>query len=136
MANVGKLNFDNGLKRYIINEDENVYIEFNPSDVSILTRLKEIMEKIEKKNIEFDSGEISPEKMEKEVRGYIDYMLNAPVSEKIFGKASCLSPCLNGKMLFMNFLDALAPALRKDISVAVKKTGQNIEKYTSNIVEE
>jgi hypothetical protein len=66
----------------------------------------------------------------------IDYMLNAPVSDKVFNGANCLSPCLNGKQLYMNFLDALAPALRKDIAKAVKKTGKNIESYTSKIVDE
>lgn len=137
MANsVGSINFDDGLKRYEINGNKDCVITFNPSDAAMAKRMEKLIAELEAREAEFKSGDMTGEELDKEVRRMIDYALNAPVSEKVFGNANCVSPCLNGKQLYMNFLDALMPVLKADINEAVKKTGENINSYTSQVVDE
>jgi hypothetical protein len=134
--NLTNLNFEDGLKRYKINGDENNIIAFNPSDVAILKRLEKTQETLKDKEKEYDSGNISAEALDKEVKRLIDYVFNAKIADQIFKGANCISPCLNGHLMIINFFNALAPQLKKDVNEAIKKTGQNIEAYTSQVVDE
>ena len=43
MSNMENLSFDEGLKSYKINGDPNRILRFNPGDVNILTRYKEVV---------------------------------------------------------------------------------------------
>ena len=100
------LHFDDGLKRLVINGDENRIIVVNPTDVGIVARYKEKLPEIEKLSAENGNSEEIPDILDKKVREFVDYIIGSPVSETVFGKTNCLSMA-GGQTIFENFLTGI-----------------------------
>ncbi len=133
------INFNNGYKEYAINGDENCIVRFVPSDFGILDRINKsipVIENIHKKysDLKNDTTEISDMMVscDKEIREQINYIFGNDVCTPAFGETNCLSPA-GGNLLYQNFLDALLPILKKDITAEKEKTVKNIQKYTAQV---
>lgn len=105
---MGALNFQTSKKTYTVNG--NCEISFNPTDISFVNRLFELMDKLEKQHNEPSQ---QPEDVfayaaqrDKEMRAEIDALFGEPVCDKIFGSTNVLSPS-GGLPIAMNFLLAL-----------------------------
>ncbi len=134
MANI---NIETGRERITINSDPDKVIELNLSDGSIITRLekakaeideffgkiKDIADKEDKESAELISD------TEKKIREKIDYIFDYPVSDVIFGNASCIST-KNGVTFFERAINALMPLYEKAIKTEQKKSLERTEKYT------
>ncbi len=135
------IHFETGKQRFTINGDESKYIEFNPNDDGILTRLRNIQNEIEKRQNELSKIErVDREKttsmlsdLDKFIRNKIDYLFDSDVSNIVFGNTSCLST-LNGVPLYERFIDAVLPILEKNIKTEMKKSNTRIEKYAGKYV--
>lgn len=143
------LRFDEGYKEFNINGDESRVIRFNPADYGLLERFstakKKILEAVTEleKDITIDpSGEASDElegaaelirKVRELINNQIDYIFNAEVSHAAFGNQSPIST-VKGKFLFERFLEAVMPAVEKEIKSEQVASQKRIDKYTKQVV--
>lgn len=133
------LNFKTNVKTYDINGDKNRIISVNTTDYAILDRIKKSLKNIEKIADEYRTKTISNDDeandlfvaADKRIREQINYIFGADVCDIVFGNVNCFSPCDDGSALFENFINAIVPEIRKDITEAQKKQSKHIEKYTA-----
>lgn len=137
------IKFESGVKQYSINGDENAVISIRTNDYAILDRIKKALKNTEQISQEYKGKQVNSDddaneifvSADKKIREQINYIFNADVCSKAFGQANCLSPCDDGNVLFENFLNAIVPLIRSNISAAQKEQNKRIEKYTSQAKE-
>ena len=133
---MNNLSFDNGFKELSINGDENRVIRFNPCDYELIKRAEGIYERLDKEFGEIDKKDIDTlDKLSEKdiaVRKEIDYLLNAEVSNVVFGKTNCLS-ISNVNYIFDNFLTALMGYIETSIKEEEKKNNDITKKYTKQV---
>ena len=64
----------------------------------------------------------------------VDYMLNAPVSEKIFSVMGPFSPLENGKFYVEVILKAIAQAIREENEERARQVEEKISKHTEKYI--
>lgn len=122
--------FEDGYKEFMINNDPDRTIRFNPSDVGIAERFREAYKAIDRlvqEKREGDTVELIRE-MDEGIKEQIDFIFNQPVSEKVFGGQSPMAP-VAGKMLFERFLEAVLPVITESIGKEKKASSERIGKY-------
>lgn len=136
MPNV--INFDEGLKQYTINGDENRVIKFKPTDFDMIARMKKTKKVFEKYAEEMkNKGASSEEPFEmaneysEKIKEQINYMFGYDIADVVFEKGNCLSICDNDNPVFLNFFNAVFPIITQDIEETQKKLDKNVKKYTS-----
>ena len=142
------LKIDDGYKEFMINDDPGRVIRFNPSDVAILTRIRDSVERIEQslKDSENDFA-LNPdgtpaEQMEQAgeavrnvtelVKEQINYIFNADVSEAVFGNQSPLS-LVGGVPLYERFLNVVIPEIEKAVKAEQKLSEKRVSKYVEMV---
>ena len=142
------LKIDDGYKEFMINDDPNRVIRFNPADVAILTRIRDSVGRIEQslKDSEDDFA-INPDgtpadKMEQAgdavrkvtelVKEQINYIFNADVSEAVFGNQSPLS-LVGGVPLYERFLNVVIPEIEKAVKAERKLSEKRVSKYVEMV---
>jgi len=145
------LRFDEGYKEFMINDDPNRVIRFNPADYGIIERFnkarKDIIAEMEKIQKDFDlKPDGSPdvpedeleeaagiiEKVRKLICDKIDYIFGNPVSEVVFGTQSPLSS-VKGVPLFERFIQAAQPFIEAEVKAEQEASKKRIEKYTKQV---
>ena len=145
------IRFDEGYKEYMINDDPNRVIRFNPADYGIIERFnkarKDIIAEMEKIQKDFDlkpdgSPDVSEdeleeaagiiEKVRKLICDKIDYIFGNPVSEVVFGTQSPLSS-VKGVPLFERFIQAAQPFIEAEVKAEQEASKKRIEKYTKQV---
>jgi hypothetical protein len=141
------LRFDDGYKEFMINDDPNRVIRFNPADFSIIERIKTAYDEIEKSmkvenDIELKADGTPVEQLGQGaeiVRGIndtikkqIDYIFNSPVSDMVFGNQSPLG-MVKGVPLYERFLNAVIPVIEKEVKEETEASRKRISKYTSQV---
>jgi hypothetical protein len=138
------LSFDDGYKEFTINGDANKVIRFNPSDFSIIERIKVAYDAIDKataidKDIELKADGTPLEELGKAaeivkginntIKNQIDYIFNSPISDMAFGKQSPLS-MVGGQPLYVGFLNVIIPVVEKEVKAQQIASKKRISKYT------
>lgn len=145
------LRFDDGFKEFMINDDPNRVIRFNPADYGILERLNTVQKEITKEvdalledidikpdgspDVPDDDFEAAAEilsKARKMICDKTDYIFGNPVSEAAFGTQSPLSS-VKGLPLFERFIRAAQPFIEKEVIAEQKASQKRINKYTSQV---
>jgi hypothetical protein len=141
------LNFDDGYKEYTINNDPSRVIRFNPSDFSIIERIKTAYDEIDKvtqidEDIELKADGTPVDELGRaaeivtrinnKIKDMIDYIFNSQVSDKVFGKQSPLS-IVKGRPLWQGFLECIEPVLKSEIKKAQEESQKRISKYTKQV---
>jgi len=142
------IRFDDGYKEFMINDDPNKVIRFDPTDFAIIERFNNAMKNIEKatENLENDvnidsKGEPLSEleeaaeavaKVNKLIKDQIDYIFDSPVSEMVFGNKSPLA-LVKGVPLFERFIMAAKEAIEKEVKKEMEASQKRIEKYTKQV---
>lgn len=138
MGNVIKIN--DGYKTYdIVNQDDKLLgsFSFNPSDTNIIHRHAEVVEALEKLelNISANKDETSLNEAFKAVEGVvyekINYLLNADVAENFFSIMGPFSPLASGQYFIETVIDAIGQAISAETGERVKKINSKIRKHTS-----
>lgn len=137
---MNKISFDNGMKSFTINDDENCVIRFNPSDLGIVSRFKDTKARIETISKKYDSLQNSNidnaadilSECDKDMRDTINYILGNEVCSKAFGTTNVCSNA-GGQPIALNFLEAVLPYIKQYVSEEAKKSEKNVNKYTSQI---
>lgn len=134
------INFDDGYKRYILNDDENKIIRVNVTDFNILDRYTKAQTDMQALIEEMQSdSEATPEKIasyDKRIRENINFIFGSDVCTAAFGTANCLSVVSNGSMLFESFLDALMPQVQADMDISLEVAKKRTDKYITAVVGE
>lgn len=145
------IRFDDGFKEFMINDDPNRVIRFNPADYGILERFntahKEMLSELEALGSDID---INPDgtpnvpeneleeaakllgKTRKIICDKVDYIFGNPVSEIAFGTQSPISS-IKGLPLFELFINAARPYIEKEVMAEQKASQKRVEKYTKQV---
>mgnify|MGYP007127327939 FL=1 len=114
MSNMENLSFDEGLKSYKINGDPNRILRFNPGDVNILTRYKEVVNNLNEIANELPDAKIKPDGTAEDnaeivgaqltafneaLKKQINYLFNADVYDVLFAGQSPLCRVGTGRKL-------------------------------------
>lgn len=138
MGNVIRIN--DGYKTYdIVNQDGKLLgqFSFNPSDTNIIHRHAEVVEALEKLEMEISAKEEekSLDKAFKEIEAVvyekINYLLNADVADNFFSIMGPFSPLASGQYFIESVIDAIGQAISAETGVRVKKINSKIQKHTS-----
>lgn len=134
------IKFDDGYKRYILNDDESKIIRVNVTDFNILDRynkaqadMKALIEEMQ------NDSDATPEKIasyDKRIRENINYIFGSDVCTAAFGTANCMSVVSNGSMLFESFLNALMPQVQADMDISLEVAKKRTNKYIAPVVGE
>jgi hypothetical protein len=142
------IRFDDGFKEFMINDDPNRVIRFNPADYGIIERFNNALKNIEKatesleNDVNIDSkGEPLSEleeaaeavaKVNKLIKDQIDYIFDSPVSDMVFGNKSPLA-LVKGVPLFERFIMAAKEVIEKEVKKEMEASQKRIEKYTKQV---
>lgn len=138
MGNVIKI--DDGFRTYdIVNQDNKLLgsFSFNPSDTNIIHRYTEVVESLEKLEMEIDENadEKNLNDAFKSVEGVvfekINYLLNSDVADNFFSIMGPFSPLASGQFFIESVLDAIGQAIQSETGARVKKINSKIQKHTS-----
>ena len=125
------INFDEGYKRYIINDDESRVIRINVTDLGLKKRLEDAAANVSAA-LESIGDEPTFEQayeVDAIIRKELDDALGQGVCDTVFGRANVLSPLEGGGTLIQSFFDAFLPAIREDIEQAAKAAAERVDKY-------
>ena len=124
------LDFQSARKTYTVNGGEE--ISFDPTDINFVNRLFNLMDMLEKQQIEEPPQEPKEvfdraAKKDAEMRAEIDAVFDEPVCDKVFGKTNVFSPA-GGLPICMNFLLAVIDEIDAAAEVETK-TSPRIDAY-------
>lgn len=132
-------------KKFRINGDNTRIVELNPSDVNIVSRLKEgykklnslaetagtLLVKKEDATVEEELDEVSSalEKLDSEMRELIDYIFDGSISEAVSGGMNMYS-LYNGQFWFEHCIEVLAKLYHNNFEEEFKKMSSRMNKHT------
>ena len=134
------ITIDDGLKTYDIQNKEGKLLgqfSFNPSDTNIIHRHAEVVEALEKLELDISSTEDKAsldeafKAVESVVYEKIDYLFNAPVAKDFFCIMGPFSPLASGQYFIESVIDAIGQAISAETGARVKKINSKIRKHTS-----
>lgn len=138
MAN--KIVINDGYKTYDIENQDGKLLgqfSFNPSDTNIIHRHAEVVEALEKLELDISAkkDETSLDEAFKAVEAVvyekINYLLNADVAENFFSIMGPFSPLASGQYFIESVIDAIGQAISAETGARVKKINSKIQKHTS-----
>lgn len=115
------INFDEGYKKYAINDDESRVVKIKIGDFNLLERLKSAMAEIEPLKEKFSSNPDENTMIEVDscIRQLIDKAFDSDVCAAVFGNSNVCTVVSGGKLLFEAFFEAFMPLLEADIKATV-----------------
>ena len=139
--NVIDLNID-GIKkqRFRINGDSNSIIELDLSDLKIIDRLEEGLQKLENEMRKI--SELSPEdeklsdtlaEADAKMREAIDYIFDYPVSAVVAKSGTMYDP-KDGMFRYEHIIDALTKLYKNNINEEYKRFQARIKKHTEKYI--
>lgn len=138
MAN--KIVINDGYKTYDIENQDGKLLgqfSFNPSDTNIIHRHAEVVEALEKLELDISTkaDETNLNEIFKEVEAVvyekINYLLNVDVAENFFSIMGPFSPLASGQYFIESVIDAIGQAISAETGERVKKINSKIQKHTS-----
>ena len=143
---MNNLNFDDGFREFVINNDASKVIRINPSDVAMLTRFSEAQKKIDEaiknagdieitaegKAVDFEVAGKKVEELDNLIKEQVDYVFNSKVADMVFGNQSPMSN-IGGISLFERFLDCIEPVIKEAITAKRVESKKRVSKYTKGL---
>jgi len=138
---------DDGFKSFMINDDPNKVIRFNPADFGIIERINKAYKEIQAVQNSFEDFELNNDgtpvsqlesaanavsKLSNTIKQQIDYIFDSPVSDVVFGNQSPVS-MVKGKPFYERFLNAVKPEIQKCVKAEQLASQKRVEKYTKGI---
>ena len=124
-------------KRFRINGDDSKILELNTSDMHILQRMQEVMPKISElqnrlphiaDDDTMDSTAKAINELDTEMRGLVDFLFDANVSEVCVDGGSMFDP-IDGMFRFEYLIEALMKLYDTNLTLEFKKMKARINKY-------
>lgn len=135
------INFNTGLKTYVINGDENNVIKVNFADPNLYDRVSKVSEKITE--IMDGAAEFNVEyanEADRKIKALIDETFNADISSHVFGNASVFSYVDGEKTILLeSFISAFLPFMEKEITESLSESknsrSERLNEYIESINE-
>lgn len=152
MAEIIKLNYDDGYKNIQLGDDPNRVIRINPTDAKFLNRMADFdvksekirekykdvdlskiteLQKLSENDPEFDKLKAAAEtadQLDSAMKELINEIFGYDICKIIFGEESCLSP-VNGQPLFIGFMQCIFGYIAEVSAEEKKKTQEKLNKY-------
>lgn len=132
------INFNTGVKSYIINGDETNVIKINVSDPNLMERIEKVDDELKPLFEKLDKMEdLQPTELaeiDRQIKALIDKTFNADISSHVFGATSCYAPLESGKILCEEFFDAFMPVIVADATEAQNAYLENSAKKTEQYI--
>lgn len=138
------LSFDEGLKSYKINGDSNRVLRFNPGDINILTRYKEVVTNLEKISDNLPEANINAygtpadnadivsaqlEAFDNELKKQLNYLFNADVYDILFAGQSPLCRVGKGRLLVEEIIDKIGKLIGKECGQTMDNVNLKVNSY-------
>lgn len=123
--------FEEGIKEFAINNDENRILRFNPSDIGLVDRIKNELEKIDvyaKDNLSDKENFDLAIELDKQLREHVDQMFYEVASQIIFADQNVMTT-VNGMTIFERFFRSLLNTMEPYVKKEGRKSKEKIEKY-------
>ena len=143
------IELQNPKKRFRINGDNTKIIELNPSDMNIVSRLKEAYSKLNSMAnragslLNAKEGDSTEEELEnvssalktldKEMRELVDYVFDSPVSDAVASNMNMYS-LYNGQFWFEHCIEVLSNLYTNNLKEEFKKMNERMRKHTDKYV--
>lgn len=134
-----QITIDDGFKTYeLVNKDKKVLgeISFNPTDVNIAKRYEEVVEQLEK--IDMNINTENPEEITKELKKVdeiiyekVNYLVDADIADTLFAIMGPYSLMSSGQFFIEYILEVVGKIISQETGVRVKKMNKRIQKHTS-----
>ena len=122
------INFDDGFKTYVLNNDESKIIKVNVTDFGIVDRFEKVRKDLErladKTTLSQSTDESEMQQTDRIIREKINYIFGSDVSSVAFGSAYCFSPS-GGIPVFVHFINAIMPVIEKEMQIETDKMKKN-----------
>ena len=110
------IDFDNGVRTYAINGDENNTIKIMISDLNIIDRISGMESRLSELSEKFRNMTAEQvREMDIAVRDIINTAFGSDVCTPAFGQVNCCSVLEGGKLLFEGFVESLSELVRSEI---------------------
>ena len=109
-------------------------VYFDPSDISIIKRLREAQEKLAELNVnankedDIDAMLAEAEKVDKELREAVDYAFDYPCSDVVFGAGYSFTSH-NGVSALEQFLSGAIDYISKEMNAEARASQERQDKY-------
>jgi hypothetical protein len=148
MGNIQNLSFDDGFMSFMLNNDPNRVIRFNPTDFGMINRIRDAYDAIDNAAKEAGDIKITPEGTSVDtlngaadaldvfktaICNAIDEIFNSNISEIAFGKQSPVSLVGDGKFLWQSFMECICKVVEQKTGEKVEASRKKIEKYKGQV---
>lgn len=122
-------------KRFRINGDNDSIVELNLSDLGIITRLEEGLDKLQSEMSKIanlsDEDNVSEKlkEIDARMREYVDYIFDYPVSAVCAKHGTMYDPS-NGQFRYETIIDGLTKLYADNINSEYKKLQNRVKKHT------
>lgn len=138
---------DDGFKSFMINDDPNKVIRFNPADFGIIERINTAYKEIQAVQNIAEDIDLNPDgspvemmesaanavaKVSNTIKQQIDFIFDSPVSAVVFGNQSPLS-MVKGKPFYERFLNIVKPEIVKSVEKEKEASQKRVQKYTKQV---
>lgn len=128
-----KIKVNTGAKTYTIYDSDDEVLgkfKFNPSDFGIIQRAEEVQKKLSEIKI---AGENADElfAIDTIIKEQFDYLLNYPVADTLFSKATPTTFLENGELFFESVLGAITELIEESVKSRSEKARQRIQEATA-----
>lgn len=130
-------------KKFRIDGDDSRILELDTSDLSILSRIREVYPKLQQLNSraikdwpqsnndeDYDNTVELLKSIDTEMRGLIDYVFDTNASEICAPTGTMYDP-IGGQFRFEHIIDTLSALYETNIESEVKQMSERIQKYTN-----
>lgn len=131
------IQFDDGCKSYMINNDESKIIRVNISDLNIHKRYEAAKDKMFAEIDRIKDSDITPEDLaqaDKTIRDNLNCIFGSDICTAAFGQTNVLSMVSGGKLLIESFLDAFLPMITADIKAVSEAAKISLEDKTAKYI--
>ena len=146
MSTRQSINFDEGYKEYEINGDTERVIRVDTADYGLIERFRQAdkhindelnLKKYKDIKVNADGSADTDDETAAQliadlgefIKGEINYIFNADVSDAVFGNASPLST-RKGVPLYERFVNAILPVIEADLKAEAKASEKRVSQYT------
>ena len=132
MATENKIVVDTGARTYTIyDSDEDMLgkFKFNPSDFGIIKRVEKAQSKLETLGEVENTDDLFA--ADETIKSVFDEMMNYPVSDSLFTKATPTTLLENGKFYFETVFEAITQLISNTVEDRAKKSRKRIAEATA-----
>lgn len=105
--------------------------KFNPSDLDIVKRYKEVAENFNSISVSEEPSETEVLEVSERLKEQIDYLLNYNVSGELFAKCNPLTPTSSGDFFIENIMSGIAEIIEMATNQRIEKKKAKIRKATA-----